>query len=314
MSTLDDDLLHRASKLQRRIVFPDSSDERTVRAVQELQHLGVAIPILVTHDTPISEPHLVEYLLERRAGKGLTRSEAEHLAVQPLFRAAWMVHTGEADAGVAGSVSTTADVLRAGIWTIGMDSSVSVVSSFFLMVLPSGAVLTYADCGVVPDPTADQLADIAQSSAVSHHILTGAEPRVAFLSFSTKGSAQHPHAQKVRDAFRIFSEKYPNIVADGELQADAALVPAVAARKAPSSALAGNSNVLVFPTLDAGNIAYKLTERFAGAAAYGPVVQGLQKPFVDVSRGCTWHDMVLTAAIAALLSNSAAPGVTPSVP
>ncbi|KAB2894209.1 MAG: phosphate acetyltransferase [Ignavibacteria bacterium] len=314
MSTLDDDLLHRASKLQRRIVFPDSSDERTVRAVQELQHLGVAIPILVTHDTPISEPHLVEYLLERRAGKGLTRSEAEHLAVQPLFRAAWMVHTGEADAGVAGSVSTTADVLRAGIWTIGMDSSVSVVSSFFLMVLPSGAVLTYADCGVVPDPTADQLADIAQSSAVSHHILTGAEPRVAFLSFSTKGSAQHPHAQKVRDAFRIFSEKYPNIVADGELQADAALVPAVAARKAPSSALAGNSNVLVFPTLDAGNIAYKLTERLAGAAAYGPVVQGLQKPFVDVSRGCTWHDMVLTAAIAALLSNSAAPGVTPSVP
>ncbi|GMV53752.1 MAG: phosphate acetyltransferase [Chlorobi bacterium] len=314
MSTRDDDLLHRASKLQRRIVFPDSSDERTVRAVQELQHLGVAIPILVTHDTPISEPHLVEYLLERRAGKGLTRSEAEHLAVQPLFRAAWMVHTGEADAGVAGSVSTTADVLRAGIWTIGMDSSVSVVSSFFLMVLPSGAVLTYADCGVVPDPTADQLADIAQSSAVSHHILTGAEPRVAFLSFSTKGSAQHPHAQKVRDAFRIFSEKYPNIVADGELQADAALVPAVAARKAPSSALAGNSNVLVFPTLDAGNIAYKLTERLAGAAAYGPVVQGLQKPFVDVSRGCTWHDMVLTAAIAALLSNSAAPGVTPSVP
>lgn len=314
MSTRDDDLLHRASKLQRRIVFPDSSDERTVRAVQELQHLGVAIPILVTHDTPISEPHLVEYLLERRAGKGLTRSEAEHLAVQPLFRAAWMVHTGEADAGVAGSVSTTADVLRAGIWTIGMDSSVSVVSSFYLMVLPSGAVLTYADCGVVPDPTADQLADIAQSSAVSHHILTGAEPRVAFLSFSTKGSAQHPHAQKVRDAFRIFSEKYPNIVADGELQADAALVPAVAARKAPSSALAGNSNVLVFPTLDAGNIAYKLTERLAGAAAYGPVVQGLQKPFVDVSRGCTWHDMVLTAAIAALLSNSAAPGVTPSVP
>ncbi|MBE2264636.1 MAG: phosphate acetyltransferase [Flavobacteriales bacterium] len=314
MSTRDDDLLHRASKLQRRIVFPDSSDERTVRAVQELQHLGVAIPILVTHDTPISEPHLVEYLLERRAGKGLTRSEAEHLAVQPLFRAAWMVHTGEADAGVAGSVSTTADVLRAGIWTIGMDSSVSVVSSFFLMVLPSGAVLTYADCGVVPDPTADQLADIARSSAVSHHILTGAEPRVAFLSFSTKGSAQHPHAQKVRDAFRIFSEKYPNIIADGELQADAALIPAVAARKAPNSALAGHSNVLVFPTLDAGNIAYKLTERLAGAAAYGPVVQGLQKPFVDVSRGCTWHDMVLTAAIAALLSNSAAPGVTPSVP
>jgi len=314
MSTLDDDLLHRASKLQRRIVFPDSSDERTVRAVQELKHLGIAIPILVTHDTPINEPHLVDYLLERRAGKGLTRSEAKHLAAQPLFRAAWMVHTGEADAGVAGSVSTTADVLRAGIWTIGMDSSVSVVSSFFLMVLPSGAVFTYADCGVVPDPTADQLADIARSSAVSHHILTRTEPRVAFLSFSTKGSAQHPHAQKVRDAFRIFSEKYPNIVADGELQADAALVPAVAARKAPNSALAGNSNVLVFPTLDAGNIAYKLTERLAGAAAYGPVVQGLQKPFVDVSRGCTWHDMVLTAAIAALLSNSAAPGVTPSVP
>jgi phosphate acetyltransferase len=298
------ELKTRASALNARVVLPDSADPRTIEAAEILTAEGVATPVLVDANTPINESALVAHLLERRASRGLTPEQAAALARTALFRAAWMVHTGEADVGVAGSLSTTADVLRAGIYTIGPAPDVQVVSSFFLMSKEDGPTFTYADCGVVPDPTAAQLADIAWSAAQNHQRLTLQEPRVAFLSFSTKGSADHPHVTKVREAFEMFTAAHPDVIADGELQADAAIVPLVAHRKAPESQVAGMANVLVFPDLNAGNIAYKLTQRLGGFDAYGPIVQGLRKPFVDLSRGCSVQDIVMAACIAAVISSS----------
>ncbi|MCO6465505.1 MAG: phosphate acetyltransferase [Bradyrhizobiaceae bacterium] len=306
MSTLEDRLAQRAATQQASVALPDSADPRTIEAARTLEERGIARPFLITADTRVDEAALTNHLLERRASKGLTKEQAEALAALPLYKAAWLVETGEMDAGVAGSISTTSDVIRAGLWVIGAAADVNVVSSFFLMTHPSGHTLTYADCGVVPDPTAEQLADIAWSASQNHKTLTEIDPRVAFLSFSTKGSAQHSHVQKVQEAFQQFSAKHPEIVADGELQFDAAFVPVVAHRKAANSPLAGMANVLIFPDLDAGNIAYKITERLAGFKAYGPIVQGLRRPFVDLSRGCTADDIVMAAVIAILQSQSVA--------
>jgi phosphate acetyltransferase len=210
-----------------------------------------------------------------------------------------MVREGLADGSVAGSLSTTGDVIRAGIQVVGMPPGISVVSSFFLMVFPHTNYL-YADCGVVPDPTAEQLADIAISTAANYKKLTGEEPRVAMLSFSTKGSASHPLIEKVQKATILVKQKQPTLIADGELQLDAAIVPSVSAMKAPGSPVAGTANVLIFPNLDAGNIAYKLTQRLAGAEAFGPIIQGLKKPCYDLSRGCSVGDIVSMAAINAV--------------
>jgi phosphate acetyltransferase len=201
-----------------------------------------------------------------------------------------------ADGSVAGSLSTTGDVIRAGIQIVGMPPGIAVVSSFFLMVFPH-TTYCYADCGVVPDPTSEQLADIAISTAENHRKLTGEEPRVAMLSFSTKGSASHPAVEKVQKATVLAKQKRPDLLIDGELQLDAAIVPSVGAKKAPGSPIAGTANVLIFPNLDAGNIGYKLTQRMAGAEAFGPIIQGLQKPCYDLSRGCSVSDIVTMAAI-----------------
>lgn len=244
---------------------------------------------------------VVDHIFARRRAKGLDRDGAAKLARTPLFFASSLVALDEADGCVAGAAHTTAEVIRSGIYCVGTAPDIPVVSSMFLMV--RGATnFSYADAGVLPDPDAAQLAAIATATAKNHRLLTGEEPRVAFLSFSTKGSADHPRIDKVRQGLALFREQHPDIEADGELQFDAAIVPEVAAIKAPHSKVAGQANVFVFPDLDAGNLAYKITQRLANFLAFGPLIQGLARPCLDLSRGCSADDIVQVAVIAVVMA------------
>ena len=313
----------------RTIVLPETNDKRTLIAASRILAEGIANIIMVGNEEKIMDgagwlevdltgvtvvdparcdklDEYVNLLYETRKSKGMTEEKAREILLKDyLTFGVIMVKANDADGMVAGACHATADVLRPSLQILKTAPGVKLVSGFFILDVPDCTMgeegtFLFADCGLNQDPTAEELAAIADTSAKSFKQLVGAKPIIAMLSHSTKGSAKHPLVDKVAEATRIAHEEYPGLTLDGELQADAALVPAIGKSKAPGSEVAGNANVLIFPNLDCGNIGYKLVQRIAKAEAYGPMLQGIAKPVNDLSRGCSWEDSVGVVALTAV--------------
>ena len=332
MSNHMEKILARAREAKKTIVLPEGKDDRVVKAAADTKARGLATPILLgkpdevlgiakEHGVDLSGIEIVDpatspkrqayadTLYELRKSKGMTPEEAYRLAGDTLYHGVLMVKAGDADGEVSGATHSTADTVRPALQVLRTAPGISRVSSFFVMIVPDTpygeqGLFLYADSGLVINPDAQQLAEIAICTGRSMTTLFGVEPRIAMLSFSTKGSAKDPLVDKVMEATKIAQERAPDMAIDGELQGDAAIVPDIARRKAPDSKVAGTANVLIFPDLQAGNIAYKLTERLAKAEAYGPILQGIAKPVNDLSRGCNSEDIVNVAAITAVQAMS----------
>jgi phosphate acetyltransferase len=297
----------KASSNKKTIALPEYNDKRVTEAARIIEAEGLAIPLLLTPDKidPDLKKRYIEEFYELRKAKGVDIEAVKKLFEDPLYYAAMLTREGKVDGFVAGAAHTTADVCRSAITGIGLDPRLMIASSCFIMVVPNCAfgdegTFIFADCGVVPDPNARQLACIGVAAAELGAKVFGFTPRIAFLSYSTKGSAKGKSIDKIQEALKNLKELAPDLLADGELQVDAAIVPEVAKIKFPDSPVGGKANVLIFPNLEAGNICYKMTERLARARALGPLLMGLKKPCSDLSRGCSVDDVVDCVAVTAV--------------
>ncbi|MDI6601412.1 MAG: phosphate acetyltransferase [Thermoanaerobacteraceae bacterium] len=321
-------IIEKAKKNRKKIILAEGPEPRTLKAAEMIIKDGVSDIVLLGNPDdiknkaaelnvniegaeiidPLNSPFFEDYVkkyYEMRKSKGIDIDKAKETIKNPLYFGCMMVQNGDGDGMVAGAINTTADLLRPAFQIIKTAPNISIVSSAFVMIVPdcnygSEGVFLFADCAINPNPTSEELASIAVASATTAKVLLGLEPKVAMLSFSTKGSAQHELVDKVANATKLAKEIAPDILIDGELQADAAIIPSVASLKAPGSSVAGSANVLIFPDLQSGNIGYKLVQRLAKAQAIGPISQGLNKPVNDLSRGCSAEDIYNVVAITAV--------------